>query len=204
MKFLLAGLGNMDVEYFGTRHNVGFEVVDQIAIKLTAAFKKSNLAYTADANYKGKKLILLKPTTYMNLSGKALKYWMDKENIPIENLLVILDDINLAYGSIRLRGSGSDGGHNGLKNIQETLQSKDYARLRIGIGDSFSKGRQVDYVLGKWNPDEQKYLPEIISLAADTSLNFCFAGLKNAMNTYNAKRVETGETGKDQIKPERS
>jgi PTH1 family peptidyl-tRNA hydrolase len=185
----------MDKEYFGTRHNVGFEVVDEIVARLSATFKSVTLAHKAEANYKGKKLIIIKPTTYMNLSGNAVKYWMDKEHIPIENVLVILDDLNLDFGSIRIRQSGSDGGHNGLKDIQVQLQSKDYARLRVGIGNNFSKGRQVNFVLGKWSEHELKFLPQIIKLTGDTALSFCFAGMKNTMNTFNSKAVEITDTG---------
>lgn len=190
MKYLIAGLGNMDKEYFGTRHNIGFEVADDLALRLSAVFKPVSLAHRSEANYKGRKLIIIKPTTYMNLSGKAVKYWMDKENIPIENLLVILDDLNLAFGSIRIRPSGADGGHNGLKDIQEMIATKAYARLRIGIGNDFGKGKQVDYVLGKWNEQENKWLSEIIKLAGDAALSFCFAGMQNTSNTYNSKKIE--------------
>ncbi len=190
MKFLLACLGNMDKDYFGTRHNIGFEVADELAARLSASFKSMTLAHRTEASYKGKKLIIIKPTTYMNLSGKAVKYWLDKENIPVENLLVILDDLNLDFGSIRIRASGADGGHNGLKDIQEQLSTNAYARLRIGIGNHFGKGQQVDYVLGKWNAQENKWLPQIIKLAGDAALSFCFAGMKNTMNTFNSKKIE--------------
>lgn len=190
MKFLIAGLGNMDPEYFGTRHNIGFEVLDQLAERLGVGFKVSSLAHVAEANYKGKKLILIKPSTYMNLSGKAIKYWLDKEKIELPNCFVILDDLNLDFGSIRIRPEGSDGGHNGLKDIQEKLASNKYPRLRIGIGNQFSKGKQVDYVLGKWTESELRNLTEIIKLSADASLSFCFAGLTNTMNSYNSKKIE--------------
>jgi PTH1 family peptidyl-tRNA hydrolase len=183
----------MDKEYFGTRHNIGFEVADELASRLTVSFKPMTLAHVAEGTYKGKKLIMIKPTTYMNLSGKAVKYWMDKENIPIENILVILDDLNLDFGSIRIRASGADGGHNGLKDIQQQLSTNAYSRLRIGIGNHFGKGQQVDYVLGKWNQQENKWLPEIIKLAGDAALSFCFAGMKNTMNTFNAKKIEITE-----------
>lgn len=191
MKFLIAGLGNMDSDYFGTRHNVGFEVLDFIASGLGVTFKVSSLAHVAEASYKGKKLILIKPSTYMNLSGKALKYWMEKEKIELQNCFVILDDLNLDFGSIRIRPEGSDGGHNGLKDIQEKLATNKYPRLRIGIGNQFSKGKQVDYVLGKWNDKELKFLPEIIKLSGDAALSFCFAGLSNTMNLFNSKKIVT-------------
>lgn len=190
MKYLIAGLGNMDKDYFGTRHNIGFDVVDEMAAKLQTGFSAGSLAHVAQATYKGRKLILIKPTTYMNLSGKAIKYWMTKENISQDHLFVILDDLNLPYGKIRIRPNGSDGGHNGLKDIQLNLESTQYARLRVGIGNTFSKGKQVDFVLGKWNPDELKLLDKIKSLAAEASLSFCFAGLQNTMNIFNAKSVE--------------
>ncbi|MBK6859320.1 MAG: aminoacyl-tRNA hydrolase [Saprospiraceae bacterium] len=191
MKFLIAGLGNMDSDYFGTRHNVGFEVLDYIASKLGATFKVSSLAHVAEASYKGKKLILIKPSTYMNLSGKALKFWMEKEKIELQNCFVILDDLNLDFGSIRIRPEGTDGGHNGLKDIQEKLATNKYPRLRIGIGNQFSKGKQVDYVLGKWNEKELNFLPEIIKLSGDAALSFCFAGLSNTMNLFNSKKIVT-------------
>ncbi|MGB5026687.1 MAG: aminoacyl-tRNA hydrolase [Saprospiraceae bacterium] len=191
MKFLIAGLGNMDSDYFGTRHNVGFEVLDYIASKLGTTFKVSSFAHVAEASYKGKKLILIKPSTYMNLSGKALKYWMEKEKIELQNCFVILDDLNLDFGSIRIRPEGTDGGHNGLKDIQEKLATNKYPRLRIGIGNQFSKGKQVDYVLGKWNEKELNFLPEIIKLSGDAALSFCFAGLSNTMNLFNSKKIVT-------------
>ncbi|HRG67277.1 MAG TPA: aminoacyl-tRNA hydrolase [Saprospiraceae bacterium] len=200
MKFLIAGLGNMDPEYFGTRHNIGFEVLDQLAERLGVGFKVSSLAHVAEANYKGKKLILIKPSTYMNLSGKAIKYWLDKEKIELPNCFVILDDLNLDFGSIRIRPEGSDGGHNGLKDIQEKLASNKYPRLRIGIGNQFSKGKQVDYVLGKWTESELRNLTEIIKLSADASLSFCFAGLTNTMNSFNSKKIEIQKTDNSNLK----
>lgn len=190
MKYLIAGLGNMDQHYFGTRHNIGFEVVDEIASSLSINFKSSNLAHCAEGNYRGQKLILIKPTTYMNLSGKSVKYWLQKENIPIENLFVILDDLNLDFGSIRIRAYGTDGGHNGLKDIQDQLMTNKYARLRVGIGNNFSKGKQVDYVLGKWTESEKKYLAQINQLASEAALSFCFAGIQNTMNNFNSKKIE--------------
>jgi peptidyl-tRNA hydrolase, PTH1 family len=189
MKFLIAGLGNMDPDYMDTRHNIGFEVADAIAKKLELGFKTAQYVHYASGKYKGKTVIIIKPTTYMNLSGKALRYWMQKENIAIENTLTILDDLNLSFGTQRLRPGGSDGGHNGLKNITAELNSNQYARLRIGIGNSFHKGQQVNYVLGKWDNTEKKYLADIIQLATDTSLSFCFSGLGNTMNIYNNKKI---------------
>lgn len=196
MKYLIAGLGNMEAAYFGTRHNIGFDVADELASRLSVHFSSSSLAHRAEGSYKGRKLIVIKPTTYMNLSGKAVRYWLEKENIPVENLLVILDDLNLAFGAIRIRPSGADGGHNGLKDIQEQLSTNAYARLRVGIGNHFGKGQQVNYVLGHWNDQEKKYLAEIIKLTADAALSFCFAGMQNTANTYNSKKVIIEESSK--------
>lgn len=190
MKYLIAGLGNMDKAYFGTRHNIGFDVADEVAAHLKVQFSTGPLAHYANGNYKGRKVVLIKPTTYMNLSGKAVKYWMQKENIPLENIFVVLDDLNLPFGKIRIRPNGSDGGHNGLKDIQQNLESMNYARLRVGIGNTFSKGKQIDFVLGKWDATETKLLDKIKSMAADACLSFCFAGLQNTMNTFNAKSVD--------------
>ncbi|MBK8954011.1 MAG: aminoacyl-tRNA hydrolase [Saprospiraceae bacterium] len=189
MKFLIAGLGNMDKEYLGTRHNIGFDVIDEIAGKLQVTFTTANYAHIAYASYKGRKIVLIKPTTYMNLSGKAIKFWLQKENVKIENLFVVLDDLNLPFGKIRIRPNGSDGGHNGLKDIQENLISSNYARLRVGIGNTFPKGRQVDFVLGKWNAEELKLLNQIKVLAAESCLSFCFAGIQNTMNMFNSRSI---------------
>lgn len=193
MKYLIAGLGNMELEYFGTRHNIGFDVADEIALRLEVPFRSVTLAHRAEGMYKGKKLVIIKPTTFMNLSGKAVRYWLEKENIPVDALLVVSDDLNLEFGSIRIRASGAAGGHNGLKDIEEQLAGNEYARLRFGIGNEFGKGQQVHYVLGKWNDREKELLPEIIKLAADACLSFCFAGMKNTMNIYNAKKIEAKE-----------
>lgn len=186
MKYLIAGLGNMDQAYFGTRHNIGFDVADRLAEKLSVSFSSTTLAHVAQAQYKGRKLMIIKPTTYMNLSGKAVKHWLQKENIPQENLFVILDDLNLPFGKIRIRPNGSDGGHNGLKDIQSCLGNHQYARLRVGIGSQFPQGRQVDFVLGSWTENESKSIPEITETAANAALSFCFAGLQNTMNQFNA------------------
>lgn len=189
MKFLIAGLGNMDADYFGTRHNIGFEVLDELANKLNCSFKSDNLAHCARSSYKGKTLMLIKPNTYMNLSGRAVYYWMNKEKIKPEQIIVVLDDLNIEFGKLRIRLNGSDGGHNGLKSIQEHLGHSNYPRLRVGIGNDFSKGRQVDYVLGKWSENELKQLAQIISLSADALLDCCFRGFENAMNLYNKKSI---------------
>ena len=186
-KFLIVGLGNIGEEYVHTRHNIGFEVLDYIAKEHDLKFKSDRLADVAELKYKGKQLILIKPTTYMNLSGKALNYWLQTEKIPLENCLVIVDELALPFGKIRLGPKGSDGGHNGLKNIQETLNTTNYARLRFGISNEFNKGSQVNYVLGKWGDEEKKTLTERIKIAADAVKAFTFIGLARCMNEFNTK-----------------
>jgi len=186
-KFLIVGLGNIGAEYVNTRHNIGFKVVDFFARKESVAFQTAKLGDIAEYKIKGRTIILLKPNTYMNLSGKAVKYWMDKENITKDNILVVTDDLNLSYGTIRIKTKGSDGGHNGLKNIQLLLNSTEYPRFRFGISDEFKKGRQVDYVLGEWNDDEKTKLPERLELASEIIKSFALAGLNETMNTYNGK-----------------
>jgi PTH1 family peptidyl-tRNA hydrolase len=190
MKFLIAGLGNMHIDYFGTRHNVGFEVVDELAGNAEASWSQDTHCHRTVIKHKGHQLILIKPTTYMNLSGKAVRYWLTKEKLELSNLLIVLDDLNIEFGSIRLRAGGSDGGHNGLKDIDLQLATNQYPRLRVGIGANFSKGRQVNYVLGKWSESEAAKMPEILKLCADTCLSFCAEGMSNAMNKFNAKKVE--------------
>lgn len=186
-KFLIVGLGNIGAEYVNTRHNIGFKVVDHFARKESLSFQTAKLGEVAEFKIKGRTLILLKPNTYMNLSGKAVQYWMEKEKIEKENILVITDDLNLSFGTVRIKSKGSDGGHNGLKNIQLVLNSVDYPRFRFGISDEFKKGRQVDYVLGEWNEDEKAKLPERLELAAEIITSFALAGLNNTMNTFNGK-----------------
>ena len=186
-KFLIAGLGNIGDEYENTRHNIGFKVLDSIAKENGLKFVSDRLASVAEYRFKGKTLILIKPTTYMNLSGKAVNYWMQAEKIGKENLLVVTDDIALPFGSLRMKGKGSDGGHNGLKNIQETLNSVDYARLRFGVGSEFSKGRQIEYVLGKWTDEEEKQLEPRIKMASDMIRGFATIGLQLTMTNYNKK-----------------
>ncbi len=185
MKYLIAGLGNFDIEYINTRHNIGFNVLDQLAKEKEIQFTSKRYAEFAEFKLKGKTFILIKPTTYMNLSGKAVKYWLDKENLPYENLLVITDDLNLPLGKIRFRKNGSDGGHNGLRSIQELLNSNLYPRMRLGIGNEFGKGRQVDYVLGKWTAEENKIVAEVTKQAADAVISFALEGIDRAMNKYN-------------------
>jgi len=186
-KFLIVGLGNIGAEYVNTRHNIGFKAVDFFARKESISFQTAKLGEIAEFKIKGRTILLLKPNTYMNLSGKAVKYWMDKENIAKENILVITDDLNLAFGTIRIKTKGSDGGHNGLKNIQLLLNSTEYPRFRFGISDEFKKGRQVDYVLGEWNDDEKTKLPERLELASEIIKSFALAGHNETMNTYNGK-----------------
>ncbi|MDF0717613.1 aminoacyl-tRNA hydrolase [Muricauda sp. 334s03] len=186
-KFLIVGLGNIGTEYDETRHNIGFKVLDFLAEQEAFTFESAKLGAVATFKHKGKSVVCLKPSTYMNLSGKAVKYWMDKENISLENVLIVTDDINLPFGSIRLKGKGSDGGHNGLKDIQNVLQTTKYNRFRFGVGADFSKGKQVDYVLGKWDDDQQKAMPERLKKSTDLIRSFVFAGVKNTMNQFNGK-----------------
>lgn len=188
-KYLIVGLGNIGAEYVNTRHNIGFKILDYVAQKESLSFETAKLGAMAEYNVKGRKLFLLKPNTYMNLSGKAVKYWMDKENIAKENLLVITDDLNLPFGTIRIKAKGSDGGHNGLKNIQLILNSSEYPRFRFGISDEFKKGQQVDYVLGEWNEEEQAKLPERYEVARQIIESFALAGLNNTMNSLDRKSV---------------
>lgn len=186
-KYLIAGLGNIGAEYVNTRHNIGFKVLDNIAKNEGASFETAKLGAVAQVKLKGRTVFLLKPNTYMNLSGKAVKYWLDKENIPLENLLVVTDDLNLAFGTIRIKAKGSDGGHNGLKSIQQVLNTADYARFRFGISDDFKKGRQVDYVLGEWDEMEKAKLPERLDMAAEATKSFVLAGLADTMSAFNGK-----------------
>lgn len=186
-KFLIVGLGNIGAEYVNTRHNIGFKIVDHLARKEGIDFQTVKLGTLAEYKFKGRTFLLLKPNTYMNLSGKAIKYWMEKENIPVENILVITDDLNLPFGTIRIRTKGSDGGHNGLKNAQLLLNSSVYPRFRFGISDEFKKGQQVDYVLGEWDAAEKEKLSERLDVAAEIIRSFGTAGLENTMTSYNGK-----------------
>jgi peptidyl-tRNA hydrolase, PTH1 family len=186
-KFLIVGLGNIGADYVNTRHNIGFKIVDAFAKKHEASFSTVKLGDVASCKVKGKQVFLLKPNTYMNLSGKAVKYWMEKENISKENILVITDDLNLPFGTIRLKPKGSDGGHNGLKSIQQLLNTADYPRYRFGISDDFKKGQQSDYVLGEWIPEETEKLMERLAISCDLITSFVQAGLGNTMTTFNGK-----------------
>jgi PTH1 family peptidyl-tRNA hydrolase len=184
-KFLIVGLGNIGSEYAETRHNVGFKILDQLANEKGFSFETAKLGDVGTFKIKGRSVLCLKPSTYMNRSGKALKYWMEKEKIPLENLLVVTDDINLDFGTIRLKTKGSDGGHNGLKDIQLFLNTTTYNRFRFGVGAEFGKGRQIDYVLGKWNDDEKKSLPERLEKSTQLISSFILSGIKITMNQFN-------------------
>lgn len=186
-KFLIVGLGNIGAEYVNTRHNIGFKILDHLARTESLTFQTVRLGDLAEYKFKGRTYLLLKPNTYMNLSGKAVQYWLEKEKIPLENLLVITDDLNLPFGSIRIRTKGSDGGHNGLKNIQQILNTQEYARFRFGISDAFKKGQQVNYVLGEWSDEENQLLPERLQLGAEIIRSFGTAGISNTMTTFNGK-----------------
>ena len=186
-KYLIVGLGNIGAEYVNTRHNIGFKIVDFLAKEEGISFETVKLGSLAEYKFKGRTFMLLKPNTYMNLSGKAVHYWMEKEKIPLENIFVITDDLNLSFGSIRIRPKGSDGGHNGLKNINLVLNTQNYARFRFGISDEFKKGKQVDYVLGDWDDTEKEALPERLEIASEIIKSFGTAGLENTMTSYNGK-----------------
>jgi len=186
-KFLIVGLGNIGAEYVNTRHNIGFKIVDFLARNEGISFETVKLGAVAEYKFKGKTFFLLKPNTFMNLSGKAVQYWMDKENIPLENILVITDDLNLSFGTVRIKPKGSDGGHNGLKNINLVLNTQNYTRFRFGISDEFKKGKQVDYVLGDWDGPEKLALTERLELASEIIKSFGTAGLENTMTAFNGK-----------------
>lgn len=185
MKYLIIGLGNIGPEYALTRHNVGFMVLDRLLGSFEKSFVLGRHAYMAEIKYKGKQITLIKPTTYMNLSGKAVNHWMKDLKIEQANILVITDDLALPFGKIRLKPKGSSGGHNGLKNIEEVLGNSEYARLRFGVGDNFPKGRQVEYVLKEFSDDEKIQLPDILDKVGDACLSFCTNGIQNTMNNFN-------------------
>lgn len=186
-KFLIVGLGNIGAEYANTRHNIGFKVLDFLAKQESLDFQTVKLGALAEYKVKGRTLLLLKPNTYMNLSGKAVQYWMEKEKIAKENILVITDDLNLPFGTIRIKPKGSDGGHNGLKSIQQTLNTADYPRFRFGISDDFKKGKQVDYVLGVWDEEEKVKLTERLEISVKAIQSFALSGLGNTMSDFNGK-----------------
>lgn len=186
-KFLIVGLGNIGEKYAETRHNIGFKIVDEVADEHNVSFETGTLGDVTSFRFKGRTFVLLKPSTFMNLSGKAVKYWMDKENIVLENILIVTDDVNIDFGTIRVKAKGSAGGHNGLKDIQEKLNTQNYARFRFGVGADFSKGRQVDFVLGEWNKEERSHLIERLPMSAKVITSFGTAGLNNTMNEFNGK-----------------
>ena len=185
MNFLIVGLGNIGVKYESTRHNIGFKALDFVAEQSSAFYTPERYGEISTFKYKGKNIYLLKPNTFINLSGSAVRYWLTKLKIDIKNLLVITDDLNLEVGNLRMKKNGSDGGHNGLKNIQQTLSTNQYPRLRIGVGNNFPKGKQIDYVLGKWTEEEHTILDQKMEIIKDMVLSFCFAGIDNTMNKYN-------------------
>jgi PTH1 family peptidyl-tRNA hydrolase len=185
MKYLIVGLGNIGEEYKDTRHNIGFTVLDALSMASNSSFMDKRYGAISEIKYKGRNLILLKPSTYMNLSGNAVRYWMTKENIPLENILIIVDDLAIPLGSIRMRSKGSDGGHNGLAHINSILGTNEYARIRIGIGNSFNKGAQINFVLGKWDEDEKKFMDERILIVVDMIKSFAFSGTELTMTAFN-------------------
>ena len=189
MKFLIAGLGNIGPEYEHTRHNIGFDVVAAFVAKHGGTLKQDRLAYVAEVKWKGRTFVCICPTTYMNLSGRAVKYWMDKEKISIENTLTVFDDLALPLNQLRLRPGGSDAGHNGLKSIQETLGTSGYPKLRFGIGNNYPKGRQVDFVLGKWTPEEKALVQLKIEKAVSVIEQFATVGIAAAMNGINKVEI---------------
>ncbi len=187
MKYLIVGLGNIGSEYAGTRHNIGFRVLDALAKASNLVFEDKRYGAVASLSVKGQQLVLLKPSTYMNLSGNAVRYWMNKENIPLERLLVVVDDLSLPFGALRMKPGGSDGGHNGLKHIASVLGTQAYARLRFGIGNDFPRGGQIDYVLGHFSEEDLKTMDERVELACEMIKSFCLAGIQITMNQYNKK-----------------
>ena len=187
MKYLIAGLGNIGSEYKNTRHNIGFQILDALSGASNISFNDKRYGFVAEYKYKARTFILLKPTTYMNLSGRAVAYWLQKENIELSNLLVLVDDLALPFGTIRVRAKGGAGGHNGLENINQVLGRNDYARLRFGIGDNFNEGFQVDYVLGEWSREEEKELPGKIDTCIEIINSFGTIGTERTMNFFNKK-----------------
>ena len=187
MKYLIVGLGNIGVEYRNSRHNIGFMVLDALAEASNAFFKDSRYGATCEVRVKNKAMLLLKPSTYMNLSGNAVRYWLQKENIPLENLLIVVDDLAIPFGVLRMKPKGGNAGHNGLSHIEEMLATQNYVRLRFGIGNDYPQGMQVQYVLGDFFPEEKRELPLRIQHACDIVKSFCLAGVQNTMNQYNNK-----------------
>lgn len=188
MKYLIAGLGNIGPEYKNTRHNIGFQILDALAGASNISFNDKRYGFVAEYKYKARTFILLKPTTYMNLSGRAINYWLQKEKIPIQNLLVLVDDIALPFGTLRVRAKGGAGGHNGLENINQVLGRNDYTRLRFGVGDNFHKGFQVDYVLSDWSREEEKEIPEKLDTCIEIIKSFGTIGTERTMNFFNKRK----------------
>jgi PTH1 family peptidyl-tRNA hydrolase len=187
MKYLIVGLGNPGPEYAATRHNIGFHVLDALAGASSTVFSPARYGDHAEFRHKGRTFVLIKPTTFMNLSGKAVRYWMEQENIPVERVLVVTDDLALPFGAIRIKPKGGAGGHNGLSSIIELIGTEEFPRLRFGIGSEFARGRQSDYVLGAWNEEERKALPERIDLASKACVQFGMLGVTQAMNNFNKR-----------------
>ena len=187
MKYLIVGLGNIGSEYVGTRHNIGFRVIDAFAQKQSAEWMDKRYGAIAKTRVKNAELTLLKPSTYMNLSGQAVRYWAQQEKIPVENILVIVDDLSLPVGKIRMRGSGSAGGHNGLKNIESCMMTQNYARIKFGIGNEFPRGGQIDFVLGQFSDEDNKLVDEKLDYVGEMIKSFCLQGLDRTMNQYNKK-----------------
>lgn len=186
-KYLIVGLGNIGDEYQNTRHNIGFKIIDAFASEVGAKWEDKRYGAVSKCRVKNAELVLLKPSTYMNLSGQAVRYWLQQEKIPLENLFVLVDDLNIPFGTIRMRKQGSAGGHNGLKNIEQLLCTPNYARLRFGIGNEFTHGAQVNYVLGQWTPEENAAFPDRLKLTTDIIRSFCLQGIDRTMNQYNGK-----------------
>ena len=185
MRYLIVGLGNIGPEYAGTRHNIGFQMVDVFANSVGAEWEDKRYGFVAHCRVKNAEIVLLKPSTFMNLSGNAVRYWLGKENIPVENMLVLVDDLNLPFGTIRIRKQGSNGGHNGLGNIQSVLGTDAYARLRFGIGNDFTRGTQINFVLSEWTDEEKAALPEKIAPLKEIIPSFCLQGIDRTMNQFN-------------------
>ena len=186
-KYLIVGLGNIGDEYAGTRHNIGFMMIDAFANSVHAVWQDKRYGFVAKCRVKNAELVLLKPSTYMNLSGNAVRYWLQQEKIPVENMLVLVDDLNLPFGAIRIRKQGSNGGHNGLGHIQSVLGTENYARVRFGIGNEFTHGTQINYVLGRWTEEEEKALPERLKIMETLIPSFCLQGIDRTMNQFNNK-----------------
>lgn len=187
MKYLIVGLGNIGSEYAETRHNIGFRILDALAKVSNIVFEDRRYGFVAPLSLKGRRLTLLKPSTYMNLSGNAVRYWMNKENIPLECVLVVVDDLALPFGSLRMKSGGSDAGHNGLRHIASVLGTQEYARLRFGIGNDFPRGGQINFVLGRFSEEDLKTMDERVALACEMIKSFCLAGIQTTMNLYNNK-----------------